>query len=59
LILPGGRERYACYAVDALGIVAMLRERVDIRARCHHCGEPLAFAAAAARPSPESEGVMV
>jgi hypothetical protein len=37
------------------GAVRLLRRR---RAR-HHCGEPLAFAAAAAGPSLESEGVMV
>jgi hypothetical protein len=27
LILPGGRERYACCAVDALGIIAASRWR--------------------------------
>jgi hypothetical protein len=39
--LTHDRERFACCAVDALGIAAMLGERVVIRSRCHECGEPL------------------
>ena len=42
-VLPGGRERHACCAVDALGIPAMLGVPVTIRARCHDCGDPLEF----------------
>jgi hypothetical protein len=43
--LQDGRERFACCAVDALGIAAMLGERIGIRAPCHHCGEVLELAA--------------
>jgi hypothetical protein len=43
--LVDGRERFACCATDALGIAAMLRARIQIRTRCHHCGEPLELAA--------------
>jgi len=39
--LSGGRERWACCAIDALGVAPMLGERVQVRARCHHCDEPL------------------
>lgn len=40
-VLADGQERHACCAIDALGMAALLRERVHVRARCHHCGEPL------------------
>ena len=39
--LSGGRERWACCAIDALGIAAMLGEAVQVRTRCHHCADPL------------------
>lgn len=39
--LADGRERWACCAIDALGIAAMLGEPVHVRARCHHCEAPL------------------
>jgi len=39
--LRGGRERWACCAIDALGIAAMLGEPVQVHSRCHHCEEPL------------------
>jgi alkylmercury lyase-like protein len=39
--LTGGRQRWACCAIDALGIAAMLGEPVQVESRCHHCGEPL------------------
>jgi len=57
--LANGQERYACCAVDALGIAAMLRQRIDVRSRCHHCGEALAFAADAVGPEPSAAGTMV
>lgn len=41
--LSGGRERWACCAIDALGIAAMLGEPVEVRSRCHHCEEPLSL----------------
>jgi hypothetical protein len=40
-VLADGRERWACCAIDALGIPAMLGQPVTVRTRCHHCGEPL------------------
>lgn len=39
--LSGGRQRWACCAIDALGIAAMLGEPVQVHTRCHHCDEPL------------------
>jgi hypothetical protein len=35
-----GVTRYACCAVDALGLAPMLGEAITVRARCHHCAEP-------------------
>lgn len=57
--LPDGRERYACCAMDALGIPPMLGERGQIRSRCHHCGLPLEFFAAPHGPGVDAEGVML
>jgi hypothetical protein len=57
--LAGGRRRYACCAIDALGIAAMLDAAVRIRSRCHHCGEPLAFRADGTGPGPDAAGLMV
>ena len=39
--IGGGRNRHACCAIDALGIAPMLDRPIVVRARCHHCGEPL------------------
>jgi len=39
--LANGQERFACCATDALGLAAMLGAPVQVRSRCHHCGEPL------------------
>jgi len=41
--LPGGVIRYACCAIDALGLAPMLGEAITVRSGCHHCGEPLAI----------------
>jgi Alkylmercury lyase len=38
-VLPGGRERWACCAIDALDMPAFLKQPVTVRSRCHHCGE--------------------
>jgi hypothetical protein len=57
--LPGGRERYACCAMDALGIAPMVGQRVEIRSRCHHCHISLAFSADPEGPGPEAEGTML
>ena len=57
--LAGGKERYACCAMDALGIAPMVGQRVGIRSRCHHCTMPLEFSASPDGPGPEAEGVML
>jgi len=57
--LPGGKERYACCAMDALGIAPMVGQRVEIRSRCHHCTMPLEFSVSPNGPGPEAEGVML
>lgn len=56
--LADGRERFACCAIDALGIAAMLDARILIRTRCHHCGKSLELAADATGPLETGE-VMV
>ena len=43
VILPGGRQRYACCAIDALGVAPMVGLAVTVRARCHRSGAPLVF----------------
>jgi len=57
--LSGRRERYACCATDALGISPMVREPIEITSSCHHCGEPLKFAATPHGVGLDAEGVMV
>ena len=56
---PGGREWYACCAMDALGIAPMLDQPVQIRSRCHHCGMPLDFSAGPSGPGPDAQGIML
>ena len=41
--LPGGRARYACCAIDALGVAPMLGTPVTVRSRCHRSAAPLVF----------------
>jgi len=57
--LAGSRERYACCAIDALGVAPMLGQRVHVRSRCHHCGTPLEFVVAPDGPGPEAPDVML
>ncbi len=57
--LAEGQERYACCAIDALGIAPMLSHRVHIRSRCHHCEIVLDFTAWPHGPGPDADGVMV
>ncbi len=57
--LPGGEERYACCAVDALGIAPMVGDRVEIRSRCHHCQMALEFSAEPTGPGPDADGLML
>jgi hypothetical protein len=58
VVLGDGRPRETCCAVDALGIAAMLDERIHIRSSCHHCGEPLDVDVAPDGPQ-GADGVMV
>jgi hypothetical protein len=55
----GRGERYACCAIDALGLAPMLGRRVRIRSRCHHCAAPLELSVAPSGPQPEAAGIMV
>ncbi|HZS32093.1 MAG TPA: organomercurial lyase [Methylomirabilota bacterium] len=57
--LPGRGDRYACCAIDALGIAPMLGQAVGIRSRCHDCGERLELSAGPLGPGAGAEGVMV
>lgn len=57
--LPRAGERYACCAIDALGIAPMIGLPVHVRSRCHHCGRALEFAATPDGPGPDAEGVML
>ena len=57
--LADGQDRYACCAIDALGIASMLGQRVRVRSRCHHCGEPLELGVDQAGSGLEAEAVMV
>jgi len=57
--LMGGKERYACCAMDALGIAPMVGQLVEIRSRCHHCRMPLEFSVSPDGPGTEAEGVML
>jgi hypothetical protein len=57
--LDGGRQRYVCCAIDALGVAPMLGGGVHVSSVCHHCGQPLAFAVTPEGPGPEAAGVVV
>ncbi len=57
--LPDGQDRFACCAVDALGIAPMIGQPVEIRSRCHHCGAPLDLTSTPAGPRPEGSDVML
>src|SRR5262245_52911292 len=59
VIFQGGRQRYACCAIDALGLAPMVGARVTVRSRCHHTDAPLVFAVTPAGPAPEAAGTMV
>jgi hypothetical protein len=59
VVLADGRARYACCAIDALGLAPMVGERLTVRTRCHHSGAPLVFAVTPEGPAPEAVGVMV
>ncbi len=56
---PDARERFACCAVDALGIAPMIGQPIEIRSRCHHCAEPLALSSAPDGAGPEGSEIML
>ncbi len=57
--LAGGHERFACCAIDALGVAPMLGQRVEVRSRCHHSASRIEFSVTADGPGPEAGGAMV
>jgi hypothetical protein len=57
--LTTGDKRYACCAMDALGMAPMLGQQVEIRSRCHHCGTPLNFLVGPHGPGPDAHGLML
>jgi hypothetical protein len=57
--VAAGVERYACCAVDALGLAPMLGQRIEVVGQCHHCGAALTFAVAPDGPAASGDGVMV
>jgi len=57
--LANGAERYACCAIDALGIAPMLGQPVHVRSECHHCRMPREFSTSPHGPGTDAEGVMV
>lgn len=59
IVLPDGRARFVCCAVDALGIAPMLGHPIEVRSPCHHCGEPIRFPVDPEGPGPGADGVMV
>jgi hypothetical protein len=42
--LDDGRVRFACCAIDALGVAPMLARRTRVESECHHCRERIALA---------------
>jgi len=56
-VLADGRQRWACCAIDALGVAAMLGQPVTVRAGCHHCEARLDLAVTPAGPVGD-DGVM-
>lgn len=51
--------RYACCAMDALGMAPMTGESIEIRSRCHHCGTALELSATPHGPGRDAAGLMV
>jgi hypothetical protein len=43
VVLPGARVRYACCAIDALGVAPMVGMPARVRSRCQWSGAPLHF----------------
>ncbi len=59
IVLPDGRARFVCCAVDALGIAPMLGHAIEIRTSCHHCTEPIRFPVDPEGPGSGADGVLV
>jgi len=57
VVLADGRERWACCAIDALGVPAMLGETVTVRTGCHHCDERFQLTVTPQGPA-DNTGVM-
>ena len=57
--LARGHERFACCAIDALGVAPMLGQRVGVRSRCYHSASRIEFPVTADGPGPEALGAMV
>lgn len=57
--LAGGQQRYACCALDALGMAPMVGQRVQIRSQCHDCRAPLELSVGPDGPERGAEGVLV
>jgi hypothetical protein len=57
--IPGGQERFACCATDALGMAPMIGQSIEIRSQCYHCGAPVQLSAGPDGPAPDADGVMV
>ena len=55
----GRGQRYACCAIDALGLAPMLGEPLRIRSWCRHCTVPVELSVDPSGPGPDAEGVMV
>jgi len=55
----GGDIRYACCAMDALGMAPMVGHAITIDSRCHHCDEPLALTVTPDGAGPEADDMMV
>ena len=55
----GRGDRYACCAIDALGMAPMLGQHVRIRSQCHHCAAPMELSVDPSGPGRDAEGVMV
>ncbi|MGH7304081.1 MAG: organomercurial lyase [Candidatus Rokuibacteriota bacterium] len=53
------RERFACCAVDALGIAPMIGQSIEIASRCHHCAAPIELTSTPEGAGPEGSGVML
>ena len=54
-----GRERFACCAVDALGIAPMIGQRIEILSRCHHCGAALELSSTPEGARPDASDIML